>query len=141
MNVDNILALHNSKIPPTKPQGFTLIEVLVSMLIFSVVVASLPSVFVAHLRYNQRAEIKTAALLAAQRVLDDYRVQDPSTLPTSGSQDFLNITINGYNFDATAYFCLESAYCLASTNRHIRVEISYDTNTVYGVETVFTRLR
>jgi prepilin-type N-terminal cleavage/methylation domain-containing protein len=121
--------------------GFTLIEVMVAMLVFGVVMSTMPSVFVAHLRYNQRAEIKTASMHAAQRVLDSYRVVDPSSLPSSGSVTEANIVIGSYTFSPTTSFCSQASYCITNNNRHIKVDIAYDGENTYTVETVFTKLR
>ncbi len=114
---------------------------MVAMLVFSVVMSTMPSVFVAHLKYNQRAEIKTASLHAAQRVLDGYRVANPTTLPASGSIAEPDIVIGNYTFSPTTTFCAEAAYCITNSNRHIRVEIAYAGESTYTVETVFTKLR
>ena len=114
---------------------------MVAMLIFGVVMSTMPTVFVAHLRYNQRAELKTASMHAAQRVLDAYRVQNPADLPSSGSVSESDIVVGSYTFEPTTTFCEQASYCLTNNNRHIKVEIEYDGETMYTVETVFTKLR
>ena len=121
--------------------GFTLVEVLVSMCIFSIVVTSLPAVFMSYLRYNTRTERKTQAIAAAQRVLDRYRVQDPSTMPASGSVSPEAINIDGNTYYVQVEICSTSTHCTSNNNRQIKVDVRNVDELLYSVQTVFTRLK
>ena len=127
--------------PKKFDKGFTLIEIMVALVVFGIVMAALPVAFMSHLTYNTRMEKKTGALNAAQQVLDNLRVQDPSTLPISGVVGPQAVSMNDTNYQVLTYFCENSHYCNTSTSRHIRVAVKENNETLYEVQTVFTRLK
>jgi prepilin-type N-terminal cleavage/methylation domain-containing protein len=122
-------------------RAFTLLEVLVSLLIFSVVSSSLSAVFINHLKQNSRGEIRSGAIAVAQQVLDDARSQDPASLPSTGSSSAQTISGGQRNYQVVQHYCLNSAYCPTTNTRHIKVEVSYLGTIIYAVETVYTQLR
>ena len=122
-------------------KGFTLIEVMVAMLIYGLALGAMAPVFVAHTQYNTRAELRTGALNAAQQVLDVYRVEDPTTLPTSGNATPEDVVIENRTYTVTTYFCQTADYCASGNNRHLTVDVAYQNEVIYSVETVFTRLQ
>ncbi len=120
--------------------GFSLIEVMASMMIFSLVLSGLAPAYVAMVQYNTRSQIKTEAISVAQRVLDELRLTDPTTLPSSGSTA-QTITLNEKDYSIYTTFCPETTYCSTANNRHIRIQILWEGTQYFQTETVFTQLR
>lgn len=121
--------------------GFTLIEIMVALVIFSIVMSALPVAFVSYLSFNSKMENKTGALNIAQQVLDEMRVQDLGALPMSGMVGPETITRNGTDYQISTYYCEHGDYCNSSTSRHIRIEVKQKNKMVYEVQTVFTKLK
>ena len=123
-----------------KQSGFSLIEVMVAMVIFGVVSASMAPVFMNHLKFNTAMEVRSGAYAAAQQVLDDLRSQDPSSMPSSGSSAATSVPAGDRIYSVVTSYCLQASYCASANIRHLKVEVSYKGNLVYSVETVFTKL-
>ncbi len=121
--------------------GFTMMEVLVAMTIMALVSAAMAPVFHQHAKTNTEMEKRTAAVEAAQQILDLLRFSDMTTLPTSGAGTTQTINTSGYAFSATPYYCRTADLCQSTSTRHITVEISYQNEKIYELETVYTKLR
>jgi prepilin-type N-terminal cleavage/methylation domain-containing protein len=120
--------------------GFSLMEVLMSMVLLGVVGAGLAPGMLMNVKAITRNELRSESIAAAQQVLDDLRTEDPTTLPSTGDTE-ATASINGRTFDITTYYCLESTICDSGNSRHLTVEVRYKNERIYGVETVFTQLR
>ncbi len=120
--------------------GFSLIEVLISLMIFSVVLAGMGPAFVSHTRYNSQSEIRSEAIAVAEQAVDGLRFTDPTQLPSSGSSQ-QNIVIGNRTYNATTSYCLNSQFCSSANNRHITVAVSYKNKNIFSTQTVFTQLR
>lgn len=125
----------------TDERGFTLLEVMVSLFIFSVVLGGMAPAFVSHMKQNTDSEIRTAAIAASQQVLDGIRLQDITALPTSGAAAPQTITIDGKPFSVVVRYCVDTAYCSVTSTRHLTIETSYRGERKFETETVFTQLR
>lgn len=123
-----------------KQQAFTLLEVMVSLVIFLLVSAGMATSYIGHLKRNTDTETDSEALAAAQRVLDVLRLQSISSLPNSGTST-QTISIGQRDFSVSTSYCVVNTYCNTSNNRHIRVAVYYKNNKAYEVDTVYTRLR
>jgi type II secretory pathway pseudopilin PulG len=122
-------------------KGFTIVESLVSMGVFSVGILGMLSAFTTAVRFNHVYERKSAAVYAAQQALDELRVSDPSSLPTSGTTS-QTITINSKPYTVQTIYCpLGGTYCAATSSRYLRIRVSRDSLQLYEVDTVFTQLR
>ena len=119
--------------------GFSLLEALVSLVIFSVGALSIMDSFATHLAFNNRSEVRSSAILAAQQVLDALRVQDPATFPSSGSEEE-EITIGPRTFTVEVTYCADPSYCISETIRHLRVNAKLHGKTEYSVDTIFSQL-
>jgi prepilin-type N-terminal cleavage/methylation domain-containing protein len=124
-----------------REQGFTIVEVMVSLGIFGIVSAMMATSMVQMLRTNYDNEVRSGAYSAAQLVLDDFRSQNISLLPTSGNGTIQNITISGKTFNVTPTFCITASDCATANIRGIRVSVSHKSQVRYVVDTVYARLQ
>lgn len=121
-------------------KGFTLLEVLVAISLMAIMLAGLPAAFVSFSQYNSRMELRTQALAAGQRVLDDLRMEDPQTLQSSGSTTD-SVVIDGRTFDVNVTYCVNTTWC-GLNSRHLSLEVDYNGEpSIVEIETVFTKLR
>ena len=120
--------------------GFTLIETLVALLIFSLVSAAMMPAFLSQLKFSHSSKIRTGAFAAAQRALDEVRVVNPETLPSGGATTTSTISAGDYSYSVVLTYCNPTTYCTTRT-RFITATVSYQGNELYEVSTVYTRLR
>ncbi|MCO6431663.1 MAG: type II secretion system protein [Deltaproteobacteria bacterium] len=124
-----------------RDNGFSLLEVLFSMGMFSVAALALAQAFTVQLTFNTSNEMRSEAIMAAQQVLDEVRVEDPSSLPTSGSDAPTSVTIGKRTYVVVLSYCTNGSMCNSTTLRHLRAVVSYRGDEVYSVETVYAQLR
>ena len=120
--------------------GFTLLEVLISLAIFSLLTAAFSPAMMSNVNHNQNMQEITNSIHVAQIVMDDLRFENPGDLPLGGQGDTQILEVHGKEYAATPFFCETAAYCDAQT-RHIRLEVAYEGEVRYEVETVYTQLR
>lgn len=132
--------LETSVIKRHKSRGLTLIEVVVAMGIFAIASLALQTGLVTHIRSNGRTETKAFAIQAAQEVLDEKRAQAPSALPTTGTETTI-VNIGSRPFTVKTIYCYNVSMCIDSVTRHLWVEVSFQGETTYTTQTVFTQLR
>ena len=120
--------------------GFTLLEVMVAISLMGIMLSGLPAAFISFSQYNSRMELRTQALAAAQQVLDDVRMDDPQSLPSSGSTSESKV-VDGRTFDVIVNFCDNPTWC-DTNSRHLSLEVDYNGQlSIVEVETVYTKLR
>lgn len=122
-------------------RGFTLAEVMVSFAIFAMLVTGIIPAFSSLVQRNSAMEVRSGAMNAAQIVLDRLRLQDPGSLPSSGTSAAETVSVDGRDFSVTTSYCVNSAFCASANNRHLTVRVRYKGEQLFDVETVFTRLR
>ena len=120
--------------------AFTIMEVLVALALFSIAAIAMARAFASNMRLNTEADIRSGAVEAAQRVLDDLRVIDPSTLPTSGQVNS-TVQIGDRTYSAAVTYCKTSTYCSSTTIRDVYVAITFNSKKYYEAESVYTQLR
>ena len=125
----------------TPEHGFTLLEVMVSLMLFGIVSAGIMPVFSDFIKHNSSSNLKTQAMAAAQHKLDDLRLQNPQDMPSSGTQGPEVFDVGARSFQVYTTYCAISSFCGTNNNRHLRVEAYYDGQKQFGVDTVFTTLR
>ena len=123
-----------------KGKGLTLVEALVALAILSLIGPILGG-FIAYLRINTRAEVRSQAVTLAQERLEGLRLLNPQTLPWQGCQDQTQAR-GGRTYTVRTCYCENASLCGPGA-RHlvVRVFLSGETTPVYQVETVYTQLR
>lgn len=116
-------------------QGFTLLEVLISLSILAIALSSLMPVFASLSKFNTKMDFKTKAIAAGQERLEAIRESDHATIPTSGTVD-TNHVVDGTPLIAKTTYCKTSSFCTGD-NKHIFVEIMHNGNKIHELETVF----
>jgi prepilin-type N-terminal cleavage/methylation domain-containing protein len=120
-------------------KGFSLIEVLVSLVIIMTVSTGVFHSLLSNLKHTRDTFYRTQAMHAAHEHLDILRMQDPVTIPGSGSTTS-TIEIGNRTFNIVATFCKNANFCSLNT-KHIALEVFYRGESRFSVETVYTKLR
>jgi type II secretory pathway pseudopilin PulG len=142
--------------------GITLVETMVSLLIFLAVLAGIVPAYMTYRLQSIRNPVRIGAVSVSQQILDEIRqVRDVNTLPNDGlvktttapsprNTDLTNLTAYGKNYSAQLIYCEtipvdKSNYCSLNA-RYIHVLIfqrfsngTVSTNPVYQVSTVYTK--
>jgi type II secretory pathway pseudopilin PulG len=142
--------------------GITLVETMVSLLIFLAVLAGIVPAYMTYRLQSIRNPVRIGAVSVSQQILDEIRqVRDVNTLPNDGlvktttapsprNTDLTNLTAYGKNYSAQLIYCEtipvdKSNYCSLNA-RYIHVLIfqrfsngTVSTNPVYEVSTVYTK--
>jgi type II secretory pathway pseudopilin PulG len=145
-----------------KEQGITLVETVVSLLIFMAVLAGLVPAYMSYRLRNIQNPVRIGAVSVSQQILDEIRqVKDVNTLPNDGlaktttapaprNTDLTNLTAYGKNYSVQVTYCEtvpvdKSGYCSLNA-RYIDVRVfqrfsngTVSTNPVYQVSTVYTK--
>lgn len=121
-------------------KGYSLLEVLISVALFSLVFAVMSPAFVSQMRGNRTSQLEMEAIQAANTVIDQKRLIDPATMPSSGSDSAITVPINNHNYAVTVSYCTNSGLCTGNTIRHIQINVALNNENVFTTETVFTQL-
>lgn len=132
--------INPSPISHKSERGLTLVESVVSLLIFFVALAGIVPIFLNYTISSINNEKRTAAIAISQEVIDSIRhnqEEDFDDLPTSGSETQASITYLEREYTPVVTYCQNSTYC-SDIARHIKVEIFQNEQSIYEAETVFT---
>ena len=121
--------------------GFTVMESMVAIALFSISALAMANVFAKNISYNTTNEIKTGAIEAAQQVLDEARFSDPSFFPNGGQVANEDVKIGNRTYNTSTTYCRTPTYCTSNTIRSLYVQVQYKGTTYYEIETVYTQLR
>ena len=121
-------------------KGYSLLEVLISLAIFSIVFTVMSPAFVSQLKGNRFSQLKMEAIQAANTVIDQKRLIDPALMPVSGDETAITVPVNNKNYSVLVTYCSDSTYCTSNTIRQLRFIVSYNNENVFETETVFTQL-
>lgn len=121
-------------------EGYTLMEVLVSLGLFTIISAGMVPSFVTYMKHNTNSQVKTEAIAVGQQILDRKRALEPSDMPTSGYDTPTTINVGKRSYEVKISYCTRSIFCSTGT-RHLTAEVTYNNDLVYSTETVFTELR
>jgi type II secretory pathway pseudopilin PulG len=140
---------------PQREAGLTLIETMVSLLVFLAVMAGVVPAYMTYRLQALKNPVRTGAVAVSQQVMEEIRqIGAVNTLPPSGSFDktpapkenlLSNLSAYGKTYSAMIYYCEKPTFCDANS-RYIRVAVfqkfgdgSLSSAPVYEVSTVFTR--
>jgi type II secretory pathway pseudopilin PulG len=142
--------------------GITLVETIVSMLIFMAVLAGLVPAYMSYQLQSLKNPVRAGAVSVSQQILDEIRqVRDVNTLPNDGlvktttapsprNTNLSTLTAYGKNYSAQVIYCEttpvdKSNYCSFNA-RYINVKVfqsfsngSVSSQPVYEVSTVYTK--
>ncbi len=127
---------HRNDTAPFGQGGFTLLEILVALGMLSILISLSTALFMVNLRNNMNTQIRYEAIQAAQRVLDELRFEDPSTLGDLTHQD---VVIGDRTYGVDIEYCAIDDICFSTDMRHIAVDVSYRNSVVYETDTVFSK--
>jgi type II secretory pathway pseudopilin PulG len=127
------------KISLSGDRGFTLMETLVALIIFITIVTLMIPVFLEQRMQVNSSRVKTEAVAFSQEILDELRQADIASLPSNGSTTRTR-TVLGEPYNATITYCEDASKC-STNSRQIKVQVSHYAQTVYTVETVYTRFQ
>lgn len=117
-------------------------EALVALAVLSILLGSLIPTFYYYSHTNTQNEIRMEAVSVAQQLLDEYRQDAPSSMPSSGSTTSSIVRNNGTvarTFSVQTIYCSNTSYCDSNT-RHITIEVDYNGQRIYRTETVYTQV-
>lgn len=120
--------------------GYSLLEVLISVALFSLIFAVMSPAFMSQLKGNRFSQLEMEAIQAANTVIDQKRLIDPATMPSSGSDAAITVAVNNHNYAVTVSYCTNSALCTGNTIRHLEITVALNNEDVFTTETVFTQL-
>ncbi|AFY38580.1 hypothetical protein Lepto7376_2290 [[Leptolyngbya] sp. PCC 7376] len=131
--------------------GFSLIESIVSLLIFVITFSLAAPLFVAQQKSNINNEIRTGAVSLSQQVLDNLRLETSLTL---GETNESSISSLGKEYSYNQFVCSDkpsfnadsSVSCnttvdLSNPMRYILLQVEYNEETIYTVETIYTDIQ
>jgi type II secretory pathway pseudopilin PulG len=135
-----------NRFKPVHPDaGITLVEALISAVMFSLAAFVVVPTFTQFQLQAATNEDRSAAVAVSQQVLDAVRRADTATLPSSGSVTTLpdgtstsSLNYRGESFKATITYCQTSSLCNANS-RQVIVQVAQNGRTIYTVETLFTK--
>jgi|GEM_PF-1714120 len=121
-------------------EGFTLLELMITLMVFSIAMAGLSRAFLCNLRANEQSRLRTDAMIAAQQTMDDLRFQVPSAMPQTGTSSPVIINVDNKAFSVAVSYCQNEDFCISSNSRHVTVRVTRNGTELYATETVFTQL-
>lgn len=136
-----------SELITNQPQGFSLIETAVALTTLGVCMAYALPLFLYSKISNSKNEVRTGALIVAQRTFDIIRSKSIPSLPENGSQKLVGTAPNGLDpnpnqviamgktYDPTIYYCEKEC---GPSFRSFRVEVKYKGEKVYELEGNYT---
>jgi prepilin-type N-terminal cleavage/methylation domain-containing protein len=143
-----LLAGHTKK-KDGSDQGFTLVEAMVSLIIFGVVLAGVLPVFVTFTLGTIQNNAETGAIAISQQILDELRQTRVTTLPNASDPPAAKTQTRTIQYEqtsntyqATINYCQRSEFC-NEDSRHISVAVRLASSpeTLYEVETIYTEFQ
>jgi len=148
-----------------KDQGLSLVEALVGMTIFLITLAFMIPLLANNQLNTINREIETGAISVSQRILDEFRQSLDelpaeywaTQLPLSGTEaklplpypsgtDISSITELDKVYSAKIIYCEVVSPATTNPNcddntRQIKLQVNYNGQTIYTVETVYTKFQ
>jgi type II secretory pathway pseudopilin PulG len=123
-------------------QGFGILEASIALTTLGITLAYAMPLFLYSRMNNVKSEVRTGAMMVAQRALDDVRGTPFAAIPAITSTVSATTDVNalGRNYTAMKFHCRAADPC--STNyKTLRVQINYNGSTIYEMDAGFTDFR
>lgn len=148
-----------NKLQSSEQAGFTLLETTIALITLGICLAYAMPLFLYAKVNNSKSEVRTGALIVAQRVFDNVRSQPITSLPsndgvlapvtTGSNQNPLVMPISstttamGRQYQATITYCQNNSTAtipVCGTNyRQFQVQVSYNGKNVYDLQGTYTQ--
>ncbi|WP_071932308.1 prepilin-type N-terminal cleavage/methylation domain-containing protein [Picosynechococcus sp. PCC 7003] len=131
-------------------KGFSLIEAMAALAIFTIIFAVSAPLFFTQQKSNIDSEVRTGAVSLSQQKLDTIRTDistpkkiEGATGRSLGKEYLYNLYVCTKEIETAEDGSINCSTEKDPSNpiRHILLEVKYNENTVYTVETVYTALR
>jgi type II secretory pathway pseudopilin PulG len=144
---------HHKKTGRNRNQGFSIIESAVALTTLGIALAYSMPLFLYSKINNAKSEVRTGALMVAQRILDDTRGTSFDKIPTSGTITYVqspssppagykaaDLKVMGRNYQAKTYHCEVASEC-TDNYKTLRVEVKQNDATIYEMSAGFTNFK
>jgi type II secretory pathway pseudopilin PulG len=126
-------------------QGFSILESAIALTTLGVTLAYAMPLFLYSKMNNSKSEVRTGAMMVAQRILDKTRGTPFTQIPVTGSVALVDVTTADLNamgraYSATTYHCETASDC-SDNYKTLRVEIKQNGSTIYEMDAGFTNFR
>jgi Tfp pilus assembly protein PilV len=126
-------------------QGFSILEAAIALTTLGVTLAYAMPLFLYSKMNNSKSEVRTGAMMVAQRILDQTRGTPFTEIPATGSVSLVDGTTAdlkamGRTYSAKTYHC-ENADDCSDNYKTLRVEIKQNDSTIYEMDAGFTNFR
>jgi Tfp pilus assembly protein PilV len=123
-------------------QGFSILEAAIALTTLGVTLAYAMPLFLYSKMNNSKSEVRTGAMMVAQRILDKTRGTPFADIPTTGSVVLVDGTTADLQamsrtYTAKTYHCETAADC-SDNYKTLRVEIKQNGSTIYEMDAGFT---
>jgi prepilin-type N-terminal cleavage/methylation domain-containing protein len=150
LSIMNMIPQFLTVYPPKlkrEAQGFTLLEVMVSLIILLAIVGGVMPVFLSYHLSTINNDIKTGAIALSQQILDELRQEKNvdawattgTVTTTPGGTAIGSMSHSGKTYNAQITYCANTTFC-NDTTRQVVLEIRHNNRTIYTVETIYTKL-
>lgn len=126
--------------------GFTFIELMISVLIFGIVASGMTGSLIQNRPLNEFSAVKANGSLFAQERLEHYRSLDIASIPSTGSAT-TSVTQDGTTYTIKASFCptnlnkcsITTSPCTLSNNarlRQVAIEVNDGSKNLVCISTI-----
>jgi Tfp pilus assembly protein PilV len=139
-----------------KDEGFGLLEASIALTTLGITLAYAMPLFLYSKMNNSKSEVRTGAMMVAQRILDTTRGAPFTGIPTTGTVTFVdegtaadgsktNLKAMGKTYEAKTYHCEIIAPATVSecdaNYKTLRVEVKRNGSPIYEMSAGFTNFR
>ena len=123
----------------SRTAGFSLIEALVALALLSIALGGIIPVFVSYSAINLQSEVRSNAVFAAEKALDELRATPFSSWSSAGGATTISAVENvgGRNYTVTSVW---SSYGGLDNSREVTTAVVYKGKEYFQATTVFTEL-
>jgi Tfp pilus assembly protein PilV len=134
--------------------GFSIVEASIALTTLGVALAYAMPLFLYSKMNNSKSEVRTGAVMVAQRILDNTRGTPFQSIPSTGTVTYLDkstvsppygaaladLKAGEKTYEAKTYHCKVASEC-TDNYKTLTVEVKKNGATVYEMDTGFTNFR